>query len=377
MRRWRHWTAWTVLGPLFLLLTGCGAQAPRDGGAAAPAGAQTAAPAAGGGKRVFITVGYQAPTAQTWGALIMKHQKLFEKHLRAADPQAEFTVDWYNSPSGPPLNNGMVAGKIQLAFMGDMPLLANGAQGQSQPNYTSVFLAFDGKGAAGKNQSVMIPRGSGLQMPDLKGKTVSVPLGSSAHRMLLAALEKHNLQGQVEIVDHSVTVGLQSVEQKKITAHATWEPYPSLMLHTGSGEVLLDGSETGIDYLDGVVAHRQWVESNPAYAVAFLKGLIEAHQFIRSAPEEAARIFAAESGFPLEVCQKMARAIRFDAAIYDRDMRTLAGSRDFLIGLGKMKALNLEQFKDDRYLRQAAAELGLSYPTPQELAGDWLPDRVY
>lgn len=352
------------------LLAGCG------GEKKAPEGDQAGSQAKG---KVTIGVGYQSPTSQTWGALIMMNQKLFEKELAEKFPQTEFTIDWFNSPSGPPLTNNMISAKLQLAFMGDMPILINGEKGETMPNYKSVFVAFDGKGAGGKNQSIMIPNDSTItSMKELEGMTISTILGSSAHRMVLAALDKYGLTGKVNLVNQDVTVGMSSIEQHKIEAHGTWEPNPSLILHNKIGKVLLDGADTDVDYLDGVVADRNWAEAHPEYMVAFMKALIKAHALIRENPDQAAEIFAAETGYPLEVCKKMAENIRFDAAIYERDLKTLEGSKDFLIKLEKLKQLDLPKFVDSSYLETAAKELGMPYLSEEEYKStEWLEDRVY
>jgi len=349
-------------------LTACGTTAAPEEGSGAAATQQEA---------VVIDIGHQAPTAQTWGALIMKNQKLYEKELAAKFPANSFKVEWINSPSGPPLTNNMIAGKLQFAFMGDMPLLINGEKGQTMPNYRSVFLAFDGKGKDGANQALMVPIDSELEPQDLEGKTISTILGSSAHRMLLAALDKYGLTRKVDIVNQDVMVGMSSIEQKKIAAHATWEPYPALMIYRKVGKVLIDGRETGVDYLDGVVVDRHWAENNREYVVAFLKALLKAHQFIRENPDQAAAIFAEESGYPLEVTEEMTRTIRFDAAIYEKDIETLEGSMNFLKELGQMKELDLTAFIDRSYLEQAVKELGLPVLTSTELAGEWVAEKPY
>ena len=367
---WRRHALAKVLGLSLaglLLLTGCG----QDG--ASSGGSGSSAQQAAQGDTVNIGVGYQIPTAQTWGVLIVKHEHLFEKYLKEADPDHEYAIEWSNSASGPPLTNNMVAGKLQLALMGDMPILINGEQGQKSQNYQSVFLAFDGKGAGGKNQAIMQPTDKDLTIDDLKGKTVSVPLGSSAHRMLLAALDKRGLTDDVNIVNQDVTVGMTNIEQDKVDAHATWEPYPTLMLSKGSGKVLLDGSDTGVDYLDGVVADRKWVEANPKYAVAFLRALIEAHDFIRQHPDEAAQIFAEETQYPLDVTQAIVKNVRFDSVIYQKDIKTLEGSRDFLKRIDKIKDIDLNKFVDDQYLKEAFKLQQKTYPSDAELSGDWLP----
>jgi len=328
---------------------------------------------------VTITIGYQSPTAQTWGALIIKNQKLYEKYLKQLHPDKNFKIEWFDAPAGSVLNNNMVGGKIQISFLGDMPSLLNGVMGITQKNYRSVFIAFDGKGKNGRNQAILVPKGSDIKdVKDLEGKTVSTPIGSSAHRMLLDALEQNNMVDKVKIIDQSVTLGMQSIEQNKIAAHSSWEPYPSLITKKDIGNVLLSGEETNRDYLAGVVANRDWAEKNKSYVVAFLAALSEAHQLVLDDPEKAAKIFAEESKFPLDITLKMAKNIRFDSAIYQKDLDTLSSSVDFLIRIDKLKEkLNLDEFVDDTYLREAVELLGKNYLDNKELKGDWSKEKVY
>ncbi|QYR21458.1 ABC transporter substrate-binding protein [Paenibacillus sp. sptzw28] len=344
-------------------------------------GDNPAASSAGGSpaKTVKITIGYQSPTAQTWGALIMKDKKIFEKYLKEAEPDTSFDVEWFDASAGTVLNNNMIGGKIQLAFMGDMPLLLNGVKGLTQSNYHSVFLAFDGKGVMGRNQAIIVPKESGIKdIKDLAGHTVSTPIGSSAHRMLLDALRLNGLLDKVKIVDQGVTVGMQSIEQNKIAAHATWEPYPGLAVQKGAGKILYDGAQTNIDYLDGIVANQDWVQGNKAYTIAFMKALIESHAFIVKSPDEAAQIFERESGFPLEVCKEMTKSIRFDAAVYDRDLKTLEGSIAFLRSLGKLEEdLDLKTFINTTYLEEAAASLKRPYLTEEQRKSDYIAGMEY
>lgn len=323
---------------------------------------------------VKIAVGYQTVTSQTWGALIIKNKKLYEKYLEEKYPNKEFQIEWFNAQSGPPLTNNMVAGKLQFAFMGDMPILINGEKGQTSQNYKSVFLAFDGKGEMGKNQAILVPKDSDINsVKDLAGKNVSVPLGSSAHRMLLNELDKYGITDKVNILNQDVTVGMTNIEQNKIDAHASWEPFPSVIENKGIGKILIDGSDTNVDYLDGIVADRTWVEKNKDYTIALLEALIEAHKYIRENPEDSAKIFAEESKYPIDVTKKIVKNIRFDSVIYDKDKVTLEGSKDFLKKLNKIKDVDLDEFIDDEYIKQAYKESNLQYPSADSLKGDWQP----
>ena len=324
-------------------------------------------------EQVTIGVGYQTVTAQTWGPLIMKNKGFFEEELQKVDPGKQFSIDWQNAQSGPPLTNNMIAGKLQFADMGDMPVLINGEKGEIMPNYDSVFLGFDGKGRSGKNEAILVPKNSSIySVKDLAGKTVGTPIGSSAHRMLLAELDAAHITDKVDIVGQDATVGVNNIAQQKIDAYAIWEPFPTLAVQKGVGRILVGGEDTGIDYLDGIVADRKWVKEHEEYTVAFLKALIRAHDFIREHPDEAAKIFAKESGYSERVAREMVKAIRFDSVVYQRDLRTLEGSKKFLQKSHAMGDLNVTAFVDVSYLQKAFQELGKSYPDDGQLQGDWL-----
>ena len=324
--------------------------------------------------KVTIAIGYQTVTAQTWGPLIMKNKGFLEEELAAKYPDTKFSIDWQNAQSGPPLTNNMIAGKLQFAVMGDMPILTNGEKGQTEQNYSSVFIGFDGKGKDGMNQAILIPNESDVtSVADLAGKEVATPIGGSAHRMLLLELEKNGIADKVKIVSQDATVGLSNIEQNKVAAFSIWEPFASLAEEEGYGKVLVGGEDTGVDYLDGIVADRKWVEEHKDYTVCFLKALIRSHQFIRENPEEAAKIFAEETGYSESVCAKIVGKVRFDTVIYDKDVETLKGSKDFLVKIGSIKDVDLEKFVDDSYLRKAFEELGIAYPSDEALKGDWLP----
>lgn len=327
-------------------------------------------------KTVKIAIGYQTVTSQTWGLLIVKNQKLLEHELKASYPDTNFEIEWMDAQSGPPLTNNMIAGKLQFAIMGDMPILVNGEKGETEQNYRSIFLGFDGKGKDGKNQAVLVPLDSDIaSVADLAGKEVAVPIGSSAHRMLLAELEKYGITDQVDIISQDANVGLNNIAGNKVAAFSVWEPFPSLAVFNHQGKILVDGNDTKVDYLDGVVADRNWVEQNEDYTICFLKALIQSHDFIRENPDQAAGIFAEESKYPLDITKQIIKNLFFDTAIYDKDINTLAGSKAFLQKLGNLKDVHLDKFIDDSYLRKAYEELEKEYPSAEELAGEWLTSK--
>ena len=115
----------------------------------------------------------------------------------------------------------------------------------------------------------------------------------------------------------------------------------------------------GIGYQ--TVTAQTWVQEHEGYTVAFLKALVKSHEFILENPEEAAKIFAEESGYDETVTTEMVKNIHFESVIYDKDIETMKGDLDFAISVGDVTSMDLEKFVDDSYLKMAYEELGIEY----------------
>ena len=94
-------------------------------------------------------------------------------------------------------------------------------------------------------------------LEDLKGKTISTPIGSSAHYMLMKVLKKHDMFDDVEIVHQDVGLASQLLNANKTDAFSIWEPYPNFLVEKGSAKVLLHGEDSEIDYLAGVIVDKK------------------------------------------------------------------------------------------------------------------------
>lgn len=294
---------------------------------------------------IKIHIGYQSVTSQTWGALIIKNQKIFEKKLEEQYPSQKFEIIWHDEISGAVINTNMISNKYQFGFMGDMPLLLNMYKASTMRNYNSVLVAFDGKGTNGKNQSILIPQNSKTKtIKDLKGKTISTPIGSSAHFMLMKILEKYDLLDQVNIVHQDVALASQLLSTNKTDAFAIWSPYPNFLTENNYGKILIDGSESNSDYLNGVIVNRNWANENEEILQLFIESLNEAHKYIKSNPSKSAEIFSNESGFSYNITLKEVENIDWDSTINDDDVKTLEEKMDFLINLEQIKWFDLKEY---------------------------------
>ena len=291
-----------------------------------------------------IDIGYQSVTSQTWGALIIKNQGTFEKKLKEKYPDKKVKVVWHDEISGAVINTNMISNKFQLGFMGDMPMILNLYKANTLKDYDSLIIAMDGKGINGKNQSIVIPKNSDVKsVEDLKGKSVSTPIGSSAHYMLMKVLKKHNMLDDVEIVHQDVGLASQLLKDNKTDGFSIWEPYPVFLEKSGSGKILISGEDSEIDYLAGVVATKKFVSENKEVTELFLESLDEAHNYIRDNPVKAAEIFAKESGFDISIAKKEIKNITWDIKISNKDIETLKDKQNFLIDLNQVKKFDISK----------------------------------
>ena len=68
------------------------------------------------GSPVDLVVGYQPYYTQAWSGVIMRSKKFYEKYL----PQGS-KVDFQVGLQGAIIVNGMLAGKVDIGYVGDMP----------------------------------------------------------------------------------------------------------------------------------------------------------------------------------------------------------------------------------------------------------------
>ena len=126
-----------------------------------------------------LRIGYQKIGA----LLIVKAQKALEQQF---EPQG-VRVRWAEFAFGPPLLEALGAGAIDYGYTGDAPpIFAQAARAKLL--YAAAIPA------RGYGQAIVVPAASSIQdVSGLAGKKVAVAKASSAHNLLVAALESAKL----------------------------------------------------------------------------------------------------------------------------------------------------------------------------------------
>ncbi|MEV0642576.1 ABC transporter substrate-binding protein [Streptomyces sp. NPDC050619] len=263
-----------LLLPLALLLTACG------GNSAASTGGDT-----DGKGSLTINVGDQKGGS--------------EAILRAAGElkNLDYKIKWSTFTSGPPLLEAINAGAVDIGGVGNTPpVFAAGANSK-----ISVVAAWHG---TSKGDAILVPKSSKLSKPqDLKGKSVAVAQGSSAHYQLVASLEAAGLSlRDVKVKYLQPADALAAFTSGSVDAWAVWDPYTSQILKAEQGRVLTTGEGVTNGLTFQVAAPGALKDAKKSAAVKdYLERLRRAYRWVYDHEEEWAKVWAKDTGLPEDV----------------------------------------------------------------------------
>lgn len=307
-------------------------------------------------EKVKIVLG-SLPLAPTWGVTVVTQAGLWKKYL----PNVE--VERVEAMSGMPLVNNIVAGKVDIAYLGDTPAIILGSKRDvALSKFVAVTEADDGITAVAyvKTDSPI------TSLKQLDGKRISISFGAYTHRFaeMLAAREgiKPTYVGQ------SPEVGLTSLQTGKVDAYITWSPYGPMAVHRGAGKKLADGRPFKFQSVRCIVVSKQFAEKHPDILVGWLRAELDAHRLLRERPVHAAKLIHADwrrFDIPLEAINEEIRYKTFPDDLSQPLRKTFQESAEFLLTHDLIKQLpDFNNFVDDSYLKKAAA-----IPSQLDLAG--------
>jgi sulfonate transport system substrate-binding protein len=265
-----------------------------------------------------IRIGYQ----KTGVLVIARQQEILEKRFAAR----QIAIKWIEFTSGPPLLEAMSRGSVDLGAVGDTPpIFAQAA------NANIVYVA----GSPITNgQGILVPARSNIRtLSDLRGKRIGFAKGTSAHNVLIAALEKAGLTYQdITPVYLSPPDAGPAFANGSIEAWAIWDPYFAIAEKRQNGRILINAHEvasTNSFYL----ANRDFANGNVQHTRDVIDGLSEAARWAEAHRADVAAALAAVTGVPL-------------------DVQTVAANRaSFVIGPVTDEIIGTQQAVADRFYR--------------------------
>jgi len=232
-----------------------------------------------------IRIGYQ----KTGVLVIARQQAILEKHFAARG----IAVKWVEFSSGPPMMEAMSSGSVDLGAVGDAPpIFAQAAGGNI------VYVAGS---PVSNGQGILVQGDSGIRtLADLRGKRIGVGKGTSAHNLLIAALEKAGLKyDDITPVYLSPPDAGPAFANHSIDAWAIWDPYFAIGEKQG-GRILVNADEVGKANAF-FIANRDFASNHARETREIIEGLAEAGRWAEAHRDAVAASLAAVTGVPLDI----------------------------------------------------------------------------
>ncbi len=327
---------------------------------------------------VKIAIGHQSMCTDTYTAgIVVKELKLLEKYLpkEGKYKDIDFEVSWSDYSSGGPITNQMMANKLNFGVMGDYPLIVNGAKFQATDSLRTKYIAGTGYNLKGSGNAIVVPVKSDIYSIDqLKGKDVSVPVGSAAWGMLLKGMQDNNISSsEYGLKNQSPAVGAANIAVGKIDAHADFCPWSEIMEFRGTGRKIFDGSETNVPYLHGVVVREDFVKEYPEVAVAFIKAIYDAGEWIRNDPAKAVDLMEKWTGVEKEVLYiyfSKGGHLTLDPTIKPEWVSALKLNHGVLAKEKAIPPLNFDEWITEDYLKMAYKGMQKDYSAEKAIMND-------
>ncbi|MCB4320727.1 aliphatic sulfonate ABC transporter substrate-binding protein [Alcaligenes sp. 13f] len=205
-------------------------------------------------------------------------------------------VQWVGPfPNHAPSMQAIVGGSADFSFWGSTtPALAAMLAGSPL-----VFASFNVYSP--RSTQIIVKKNSGIdQVSDLVGKRIAVNKAGLGEFLVVAALEKHNIDlKDVQFVYLNPPDAGPAFASNKVDAWAMWSPGVEISLIANDAKSLFfEGKDLDflIDYSSLVVA-RDFAEKQPALVRAVLDAYYEEGKWISEHPEEAEELARQENGY--------------------------------------------------------------------------------
>jgi sulfonate transport system substrate-binding protein len=267
-----------------------------------------------------LRIGYQ----KNGVLVITRRQAALENRLG----RGSIAVEWVEFSAGPPMLEAMGAGEIDLGQVGDTPPIF--AQAAGAP---LVYVA--GQSITNGQGILVRPDTDIRRLADLKGKRIGFTKGSSAHNVVVMALEKAGLTyGDVTPVYLSPADAAAAFARRSIDAWAVWDPYYAIGEKVGGGRVLTNASELGKSN-SFYLANRNFAARQSQLLRTALETLAETAQWAEAHRDQVARALADVTGVDLAIQTVAAQRSSFAIGkLTDDIIATQQGVADRFFKLG-------------------------------------------
>lgn len=275
-----------------------------------------------------------------------REEKWFEQEFEKLGVK----VEWSEFQSGPPMTEAIASNKLDIAGLGNLPVIAGQAAGIK---YQIISQMLDGK----NNVAIIVPADStATTIADLKGKKIAVTKGSNAYNFLYRGLDTVGLSdSDIEMIQLQPDEAQPAFESGGVDAWATWDPYITINSLSGKAKVLADGESVGVLSPSFTIARDDFANKYPELVTLYLKVVNKALVWEESNLDAAIDRYATERGIPREIIEgTFTRAKTINIAISDEVVGEMQNTADFQFEAKNIrKAVKVADITNNQYIEAA------------------------
>lgn len=273
------------------------------------------------------------------------------------------TLDVKAFNAGPALIEALLAGEIDLAYVGPNPAINGYVRSRGQALRVIA-------GASSGGALFVVRPGAAISGPrDLPGKKIATPqLGGTQDVALRHYLREHNLLtadrgGPVTVIPAAPADILTLFRQGHVDGAWVPEPWATRLVLEGHGRILFDERDRwpARQFVSTVlVASSKFLAARPDLVTAFLDAHVDTIQFIRSKPADARRLAngaiarITTKGLPDPVMTAAFERLEFTYAPLSQSLETQA-RHAFELGFLGRQAPDLRGLYELRFLNEVLA----------------------
>jgi sulfonate transport system substrate-binding protein len=272
-----------------------------------------------------------------------------ESLLRAAGAldNLPYQIAFSTFTSGPPQIEAATAGKIDFAITGNTPPIFGAASNAK----VKVVSAYNGGGVG---DQILVPADSPItSVSDLRGKSILVGKGSSAHGNVLGQLDKAGLTpADVKLVFLQPADAFSAFQSGQGDAWAIWDPFTAQAEQQLKVRSIAQAKGVTNGYWFGVASDAALADPKRNSALAdLLVRFAKAAKWAQDHPQEWAEKYAAAVGLDPKVGEvSQSRSLRLPTALSDEVITSEQKIADLFAKSGQIQsAPDFSKWVDRRY----------------------------
>ena len=228
------------------------------------------------GTPVTLSVGHPCCYAAIWSVYVLREKELWKKYL-PKDSEVSFEV----ALAGPPILNGMFAGKQQIGYLGDMPAVIATTKKEVADIrlVATTAISFDQC-----NILLVRPDAPAFAKPEdavrwLDNKQVGVPRGTCGDRFAQDIFKRENIK-PASYLNQTIEVITSGFRAGKLDGAVVWEPVASQIINQKLARRAASGATYNISDAAFLTMRGDLVDARPDVAQAWMEAELDAELFI-------------------------------------------------------------------------------------------------